>query len=121
LLRKREFDGVTEIKLHNSIFDLFSALKLAYCGQPPVLLIDEVDAPINYLVLNPRCSDDDRKDAFKLMTTLLTVSLKLAAERGVIQMGLATGILPIVLKDISTASLSGRVTMHTNSREGLAK
>jgi hypothetical protein len=112
---------VTDSQLHNSILDLCAALTKAYCDQPAVLVIDEVDAPINYLVLNSGCSDDDKKAAFELMTTLLTKSLKVAAGDGVLHVGLATGILPVVLKGLSTASTSGRVTMLTNSREKLAE
>jgi hypothetical protein len=100
---------------------LCTALTKAYCDQPAVLLIDEVDAPINYLALNGECSKSDKKKAFKLMTTLLTKSLKVAASDGVLHVGLAIGILPVVLKGLSTASTSGRVTMLTNSREKLAE
>jgi hypothetical protein len=96
--------------LAESIYMLCRFVKWAHGGQPVILLIDEVDAPVNAIV-SADCVSKDRESALQLLSDLLTNALKLGTQPTtddlgppeVVERALLTGVLPIALHGISSA------------------
>jgi hypothetical protein len=94
---------VGQVNLRESINLLCGLLHRAY-GRQVVLLIDEVDSPINELI--SAAAGDNNKDeedqAFKLMSALITNALKLSTADDSLYRGILTGILPIAFEGLSS-------------------
>jgi hypothetical protein len=109
IFRSGKLDSLNVGELESSILFLGECLRRAY-HQKVVILIDEIDAPLNSFVANRSSSTEDKDRAFGLINVLLLNAFKKASAEAqpipgcpgtVLAVGLMTGILPFTLDGLS--------------------